>query len=341
MFNLNLIQKTITTFALVVFLISFVLILYFAVSNPNGFLASSLGSKPITAFTNSGVNTYSYTQDIQIAESVKIKDDVTTLVSQDIKANFTGKSHLTASGVFFIKNIDALSLKLSPLISVELSAGEYIINSNPIKIYVLSGKAIYKEAIIASANQTALWLVDNFKTSEINTDDFVLNRNYTNLIQLLKDIDLAPSSLSSISLDLSSVNNAVIQVNDSEDPELNVGCDSGLLNLQIICDLNRFRAENTLNTLKIDDTLNNLTLGHAVWMDINQKASTIESNGLSYKERCSQAQIECVTEINMNIKDKNEALIINELSTNSLILDKNISQIGLSISGDYLSILLR
>jgi len=341
MFNLKIIQRTTTSFAIVVFVVSFVLTIYFAISNPNGFLANGLGVKPITAYTTTDVSTYSYSQEIQITEDVKIKDELTTLVSKDIITTFEGKSQLSARGIFFLKTTDAINLNLSSVVNVDLSSGEYIINTNPIKIYVLSGKVIYNSTTIAVVNQVAAWLVDNFKASTLNTDDFVLNRNYADLIILLKNIELVPSALTTLSLDFNSVNNALIQVNETEDPELTVGCESSLLNLQIICSLNRIRAESNLETLSIDETLNNLTFSHVIWMDSNGRVTTIESNGLSYKERCAAAEIECIVEINLNIAGLTQSEIIAALTSNTNLVDKNARLIGLSISGNYLSILLR
>ena len=340
MFNLKSIQKITTSIAIIVFIVSFILTIYHAINNPNGFLANSLGAKPITAYTTDSVETFSYNQQIQISKDVKIKDDSTTIVSKDIKTTFEGKTSISASGIFFVKNSDALNLKLSTAVNVNLAAGEYIINTNPIKIYVLSGKVIYNDDTVAVVNEVAAWLVDNFKTNYINTDDFVLNRNYANLIILLKNIELVPSALSSLSLDFNSVNN-VIQVNNTEDPESLLACQSGLLNLQIICELNRYRAENNLPIFSTDETLNNLSLSHVLWMESNTRVSTIESNGYSYKERCSEAGFECLAEINLQVQDLNATSITSELSNNVNILDKNARFIGLSISGNYLSILIR
>lgn len=339
MFNLKSIQKTILISSIAVFLLSFVLILYFAVSSPKGFLANSLGVKPITAFTNTNVELFSYGENIKINAEAKLMDSKSTIVATSIDTTLTTERSLNLNGLIYIKTSDAMSVQLSPSISVELIKGEYFINSNPVKIHVLSGSASYAQEPIAVVNETAVWQVDSFRTNTLNTDDFVLNRYYSDLLSLLRDINLLPSQLTTLSLNIEDLNTII--VSNEEEQSIDETCGSSLLNLQLLCDINDFRVSNNLNRMTSDEALHQLSLHHVVWMQNNESVSTIESNGLSYKERCLAQGFECSAEINLLVEDNNYVDIYNQLIQNRNILSKDVSLIGINVAGDYLSILIR
>lgn len=339
MFNLKSIQKTILIISIAVFLLSFILILFYAISSPKGFLAASLGTKPITAFTNTDVELYSYGDLITSDADIKIKDNKTTIVATNINTTLTTERSMDLNGLIYIKTTDAMSIKLSPIISVELLQGEYFVNSNPIKIHVLSGSASFNQDIIAAVNQSTIWQVDNFRTNNLNTDDFVLNKYYSDLITLLKDINLIPSQLSTLSLNIEDLNTII--VNNEEDIVENEICNSDLINDQLLCDINSYRAENNLNKLIKDESLDQLSLSHAIWMQNNESISTIESNGLSYLERCNEQGFNCIAEVNLKVEGYNSLTLYNLVIQNKNILSKDASLVGINIVGDYLSILIR
>lgn len=339
MFNLKSIQKTILISSVAVFLLSFVLILYFAVSSPKGFLANSLGVKPITAFTNTDVKQFSYGESIKINSEAKLMDSKSTIVASSIDTTLTTERSLVLNGLIYIKTSDAMSIQLSPTISIELIKGEYFVNSNPVKVHVLSGSASYDQETIAVVNQTALWQVDSFRTNTLNTDDFVLNRYYSDLISLLKDINLLPSQLTTLSLNIEDINTII--VSNEEEESIDETCGSSLLNLQLLCDINAFRIANNLSRIAFDEELNQLSLSHVIWMQSNDSVSTIESNGLSYKERCMAQGFECIAEINLKVDEYNHVDIYNQLIQNRNILSKDASLIGVNVVENYISILIR
>jgi len=339
MFNLKAIQKTILFLSIAVFFTSFVLILYFAANSPNGFLANSVGAKPITAFTTTDVQRFSYGEKIVITEDVKIKDDLSTIISQDLDATLLSKNEFRFNGLVYLKNADVISVALSALVNVELSKGEYFINTNPIRIHVLSGEVIYNQNTVANVNQTVIWQVDRFKANTLNTDDFLLNQNYSDLVKLLKEINLLPSQLTDLSLNISDV--TTVTVSDAEDADLIAGCASDLLLQRLLCNLNNYRVDNNLKKIILDEDLNQLALSHVIWMDANQSVSTIESNGLSYMERCKNIGIDCSAEINLMVEGYDSLRIFNQIIQNRNILDKDLSLVGVNVSGNYLSILLR
>lgn len=339
MFNLSLIQKIITGISITVFFLTFIFVIGTATSNPNGILANAFGQKPITVFTTKNVNTYNYGEAISVFEDVKIIDKSSTIVSKNIEANLNSKTTLTANGLFYIKNTDAIRIALSSKIAVDLSKGEYIINTNPIKIYVLSGMVAYNSTEIANVNQSAIWLVDQFRVTALNTDDFVLNINYSQLITLLRDLELAPSVLTNLSFDLNTITN-VIQVNQEEEI-VNTNCENLSNTQSILCQINLYRIENNIDKLNSEESLELLAQSHSDWMSNNSSTATIESNGLSYKERCESINLSCLYELNYYIENTDAIAIFNTIKENSNLLDENAYYIGVGLSGNYLSILIR
>ncbi len=120
-------------------------------------------------------------------------------------------------------------------------------------------------------------------------------------------------------------------------------CNNNDLEKDVVCLINNYRDENNFDVIATNDDLKSLALKHSQWMSDNTSTSSIESNGLSYTERCAQVNLTCKFEINLKLSENETA---NEIFT-TLISDTtnkqnilNASQIGTGITGNYLSILL-
>jgi hypothetical protein len=334
MFNLKGIQKIIVIVSIIVFLTSIVLSTIISVNNPNGILAPY--KNVVDVFTNTRVEQFNFGKTLNYQESVKIKFANSTVVSNRLTLIVDSPKEITPVGIVYIKNGDELNVKLPKDLTIDLTSGEYIIDSSLNRIYIITGKVLYNQEVVAVVNQSATWQVDSFRVTALNTDDFLTNGNYFRLLSLMKDIQLLPSQLSGLSI--GTLNSTIPVSNEETITE----CDSSLLNILILCSINNFRVENNLKKLEQNEQLNQLTLSHAVWMETNNSTSTVASDGLSYIERCKNAGLgECLTEINIDIKGRDFTSLINNLLNNKDIKSKDISQIGLSISGDYLCILLK
>lgn len=339
--DLKLTQKVITITALVVFAVSLAVIGYLSFRSPNGLLARAIGILPIevSLLNQKDSIKVDYLEAVTFSEPTIIKSKAYVIVSNSISLIVDQHKINNLNGVTYFHVIENIQTVFGTE-NITLEAGEYIINSNPVSIHVLKGSAANNRTT-AKVNEILVKEVDRFTVRQLDKTVYASNVSFVKLLDLLRNQNLLPEELRDLT-----ANQNFEPVAEVEEESSFENCSELSLENAIICLGNNLRVENKLNTLQTNNVLINLSTSHAQWMNNNQSLSTVESNGLSYKERCANAGVECYAEMNIRISaPKTATNIFDKISNNPTyrnnILNKDISQIGISIDGEYLSILIQ
>lgn len=330
MFNLKRIKKTLLILSLIVFTISTLITVIVAFNNPNGYLASILGVQPVVIETNGSITRANYGKEINIEKNSIIKFGTTQIYSTQGSLIPTSSDSIILDGVFYLNNNVKKNLELDGNLKLSLEKGEYIIDTNPTKIFIFSGKLLQNNNSIASSNQVASLVVDKFRTQEIAESD--LETRYIELLDFLQDNNILPV--------VTPVSETFVPVSEELDSQPQISCDSALLVPYLLCNINKHREDKNLQALELDESLNQLALSHSVWMEENQSTTSVQSNGLSFKERCSNLNLDCIDEINLKLTSFNLNEILEQVIMNKEIESVDASRIGINASGEYISILL-
>lgn len=343
MYSLKSIHNKLLIVAIIIFALSLIVIIVLALTSNNRNLTAQY---PINVnFVGTAKDSYGYNQQINIDKEALIS-------TPNLKAITSNAQFEVFSNTFRINGIAYLELLEDQIANINnsnyiLTKGKYLINTNPVNINVLSGKASISN-VVAKTGESLNLEVDVYKITNTE-EDLIFNDNkfsdiYSTALKFNQTITEVSSLLIARNNNFSNRlanNNFSNRRQVSNEENIDEACESSLLNILILCRINNYRSENNLNIIEINEQLNELSLSHAVWMQTNESTSTIESNGLSFKERCFINGIECTAEINLKINIQDPESIVTQLLNNKNIIDKDISLMGIGIAGDYLSLLVR
>lgn len=336
MYSLKSIQNKLLIAAIIIFAMSLLVIIVLAfTSNGNNLTAQY----PINVnFVGAAKDSYSYSQPININKEALITTSNLKIITSNAQLEILSNT-FKLNGTAYVEVLEDQIANINNSNYI-LSKGKYLINTNPININVLSGQASAGNTI-AEAGESLNLEVDVYKVANTEKDLIFNDEKFSSVYSTALKFNESITEISSLLIARNNNFSNRGQVQVSNEENLNEACESSLLNIIILCRVNNYRIENNLNTLEINEQLNELSLSHAVWMQTNESTSTIESNGLSFKERCFINGIECTAEINLKINIQDPESIVTQLLNNKNIIDKDISLMGIGIAGDYLSLLVR
>lgn len=346
--NLNSIQRTITFLSIGIFVMSFITIFLISIGSNNAIPVLeevTIENKPVKVkyIISNLTEEYGFNESITTIDEVLIESANGRIVANNLEINFSDNGfRLNGAAYVEVENEQLLSINSYKFV---LGVGKYLINTNPININVLLGK-VSIENITASSGQSLNLEVDNFKIYQSELDKYFNDKKFEDIYATVQKFNIEAVEINDLFKNRSNQIN-LIPVSKEEDLDINspidsVCLESSLLNIQILCNINSIRESKKLNPLIINEELNQIAFSHVIWMVSNNSTSSIDSSGLSFKERCSKNSINCLEEINVKLASNyNINSVMKELGNNNQILNRDALEVGMAIAGGYLSILVR
>lgn len=336
--NLKLSQQILSTLAIIIFLVSSLAILLLSLNKPEGILARLLGTLPIAIETSQSSSKISYSEATRIESETKFSFNNNTIVSN--LGNITiDESLIKLDGLFYLELKTNYKIETLATKNIELTAGKYIIETNPLKIDLIQGNLLYNNKVITSNNNSATFAVNRFNVSNLDFQKFLESSNYKFLINSLEGFASLPTELNSVAL-----SNNVIPVSETDDivnTQLEV-CELDLNSTNILCLINNLRISNSLNKLQANSELDSISKTHSEWMVNNNKLTSVDSSGFSFKERCLAIRFDCIDEQNFKLELNSSAQdLINLLIQKTILTNKDIKEIGIGLSDQFVTILFK